>query len=355
MVQSIQIDGRVIGEDNPVFIIAEAGVNHNGDIKLAKKLVDKAVLAGADAVKFQTFKTEDLTTKDAEMAEYQVENIGESGSQFEMIQRLELGYDEFVELQRYCSSRGILFLSTPHTLDAMRFLDSIVPAFKIGSGDLTNLPFLKELADLGKPILLSTGMSTLDEVRDAVQTILDRGNEHLVLLHCVTNYPAAIEDMNLRAIETLRREFNLLVGFSDHSTGYVASIAAVSLGVVILEKHFTLDRTLLGPDHKASLDPVQLQEYVSFIRAAESSLGDGIKKPASSEIPIKDVARKSLVAIQDIKAGTMLEESMIGIKRPGTGIPPRFLSEIIGRRIKVDIKNDALLHWDMLEPEPVER
>lgn len=354
MVLSIQIEGRIIGKNNPVFIIAEAGVNHNGDIHLAKKLVDTAALAGVDAVKFQTFKTEDLTTRDAEMAEYQVDNIGESASQFEMIKKLELGYDEFIELQHYCSSKGILFLSTPHTLDAMRFLDPIVPAFKIGSGDLTNLPFLKELANLGKPILLSTGMSTLDEVRDAVQTILDRGNDHLALLHCVTNYPAAMEDMNLRAIETLQREFNLVVGFSDHSSGYVASVAAVSLGAVILEKHFTIDRTLPGPDHKASLDPEQLREYVRLIRTTESSLGDGIKKPASCEIAIKDVARKSLVAIQDIKAGTLLEQSMIGIKRPGTGIPPKFMTELIGRRTKVDIRNDSLLHWDMLEQETAE-
>jgi N-acetylneuraminate synthase len=349
MTQTIEIGGRVIGEDSPVFIIGEAGVNHNGDIQLAKKLVDAAISAGVDGVKFQTFKTEDLTTRHAEMAEYQVDNIGKSSSQFEMIRKLELDYDAFNELQRYCSRKGILFLSTPHTSDAMRFLDSIVPAFKIGSGDLTNLPFLEELADLRKPIILSTGMSTLEEVRDAVTTILGRGNEDLALLHCVTNYPAVMEDMNLRAIETLRNEFKLLVGFSDHSTGFAASIAAVSLGAVILEKHFTLDRTLPGPDHKASLDPVQLKEYVKTVRETQISLGNGIKKPAPCEIPIKDVARKSLIASRDIDSDTVLEEAMISIKRPGSGISPRFLSELIGKRTKVDIKNDTLFSWDMLE------
>lgn len=349
MAQTIDIGGRVVGNDASVFIIAEAGVNHNGDIQLAKKLVDAAVEAGVDAVKFQTFKTEDLTTKSAEMAAYQVDNIGVSSSQFDMIRRLELDYDAFIELERYCKNKGILFLSTPHTLEAMKFLNSIVPAFKVGSGDLTNLPFLKELADLRKPIILSTGMSTLNEVREAVTTILDRGNEDLVLLHCVTNYPAAIEDMNLRAIKTMQREFNLLVGFSDHSTDFTASLVAIALGSVILEKHFTLDRTLPGPDHKASLDPLQLREYVKSVREIESSLGDGVKKPALCEIPIKDVARKSLVASRDIDAGTAIEESMISIKRPGTGIPPKHLAELIGKRTKVAINNDTLLKWDMFE------
>ncbi|MHA1862332.1 MAG: N-acetylneuraminate synthase [Candidatus Thorarchaeota archaeon] len=349
MVRTIEIGGQEIGVNKPVFIIAEAGVNHNGDIHLAKKLVDAAVSAGVNAVKFQTFRTEDLTTRHAELAEYQVDNISKSISQFEMIRSLELDYDAFTELKRYCDNKNILFLSTPHTLDAMRFLDSIVPAFKIGSGDLTNLPFLEKLSELSKPIILSTGMSTLDEVRDAVEVIGNKGNDDLILLHCVTNYPAAIADMNLRAIETLRREFNLLVGFSDHSIDSTASIAAVSLGAVILEKHFTLDRDLPGPDHRASLNPAQLKEYVKSVRETESSLGDGIKKPALCEIPILDVVRKSLVASGDIESGILLDESMIDIKRPGTGISPRFLSELIGRRAKIAIPNDTLLSWDMLE------
>ncbi|MHA2425491.1 MAG: N-acetylneuraminate synthase [Candidatus Thorarchaeota archaeon] len=349
MAQKIQIGGLTIGEGEPVFIIAEAGVNHNGDIKLAKKLIDAAVDAGVDAVKFQTFKTENLTTRDAGMAKYQVDNIGETSSQYEMIQKLELSFEAFTELKQYCDSKDILFLSTPHTHDAMTFLDSLVPAFKIGSGDLTNLPFLRDLADLKKPLILSTGMSTLDEVQEAVSAVLDSGNKALILLHCVTNYPADIEDMNLKAMETLRNEFNLIVGFSDHSEGHVASVAAVALGALVLEKHFTLDKDLPGPDHKASLDPTQLKAYVTAIRKTEASLGDGVKKPAPCEVSIKEVARKSLVASTDIVAGTKIEESMVCIKRPGNGIAPKYLDRLVGKRAKVDITSDTLLTWEMFE------
>lgn len=349
MTDIVRIANKQVGKNQPVFIIAEAGVNHNGRIDLAIQLIDEAYNSGADAVKFQTFKTEELTTKHAKMADYQIENSKELENQFALIKGLELSYDAFVTLKEHCEKRGITFLSTPHTLGAMEFLDPLVPAFKIGSGDLTNLPFLKILARKDKPIILSTGMATLEEVREAVDVILKEGNSKLVLLHCVTNYPADMKHLNLRAIETLRETFSLPIGFSDHSIGVAAAVAAVALNACVLEKHFTLDKNLPGPDHKASMEPHELKELVDTIRSVERALGDGLKKPAPSEVSIKDVARKSLVARIDIDKGAILTEEMIDIKRPGHGIQPKYLQDIIGKRAKVEIKEDELLSQDMFE------
>ncbi|MFW9767179.1 MAG: N-acetylneuraminate synthase [Candidatus Thorarchaeota archaeon] len=349
MSYSIKFGNRRIGDGEPVFIIAEAGVNHNGDLRIAKKLVDDAAASGVDAVKFQTFKTENLTTKEAAMAEYQKDQAREHDSQFDMIKRLELSYDSFVELKEYCDEKGILFLSTPHSADAIDFLDSIMPAYKIGSGDLTNLPFLKLVASKGKPIFLSTGMSSLREVREAVQAIQEAGGSELLLLHCLTNYPSDIRDSNLRAMDTLKREFNLPVGFSDHTMGIIASVAAVAMGACMIEKHFTTDRNLPGPDHKASLEPNQLRELVDSIRNIEAALGTGIKEPTKEEIKIREIARKSLVSITLIPEGAIITREMIDIKRPGIGIAPKHLEDVVGKRAIKEIQEDSMLTWDMIE------
>ncbi|MFW6065135.1 MAG: N-acetylneuraminate synthase [Candidatus Natronoplasma sp.] len=345
----IEIGEKKVGKEHPTFIIAEAGVNHNGKLGLAKELVDEAKKAGVDAVKFQTFKAEDLVTKEGKMADYQKKNLGEEKSQYEMIKERELGYDEFEELKRYCDEKGILFLSTPHTEEAADFLEELVPVFKIGSGDLTNLPFLEKIAKKGKPMILSTGMGTLGEVEEAVGKIKGTGNEDLILLHCVTDYPASIEDINLNTMLTLSGCFKTLVGYSDHTLGITVPLAAVSLGATVIEKHFTLDKKMKGPDHKASLEPEELKEMVHEIRSLESALGDGIKRPTQNEEEIKKVARKSIVAGEDIPQGSVLKEDMLDIKRPGFGIKPKHLERLIGRGVKRDIKEDELITWDMIK------
>lgn len=349
MVDEIEFDGYKIGEDQPVFIIAEAGVNHNGDIESAKELVDKASEAGVDAVKFQTFKAGDLVTKNTDMADYQKENIGEEKSQYDMIKELELDYEDFEELKKYCDEKGILFLSTAHTMEAADVLELLVPIYKIGSGDLTNLPYLEKLAEKGKPIILSTGMGTLGEVEEAVDIIRSTGNEELILLHCITDYPAAMETINLRTMLTLRDSFKTLVGYSDHTLGITAPIAAVSMGASVIEKHFTLDKEMKGPDHKASLEPDELKDMVNEIRHIEKGLGDGIKKPTENEEKIKKIARKSVVADDNISEGTELNENMLVIKRPGNGIPPKHLKKLIGKKTVREIGKDELISWDMIE------
>ena len=348
VVDLIEFDGRKIGKDQSVFIIAEVGVNHNGDLDLAKELVDKALEAGADAVKFQTFKAEDLVTKETEMAEYQKENIGENKSQYDMIKEVELDYEDFKELKGYCDERAIMFLSTPHTLEAVDILESLVPLYKVGSGDLNNLPFLENIAKKGKPIILSTGMGTLGETEEAVEIIRKIGNEELVLLHCVTDYPVSIEVVNLRAMLTLRESFKTIVGYSDHTLGTTAPLAAVSMGAAVIEKHFTLDKGMKGPDHKASLEPEEFKEMVDRIRELEKGLGDGIKRPTKNEEKIKQVARKSIVAKVEITEGSVIEEDMLKIKRPGTGIKPKHLEKLIGKKVKCEIKKDGLITWDMI-------
>ncbi len=348
MVDVIEFDGRKIGKDQPVFIIAEAGVNHNGDIELAKQLVDKALEAGADAVKFQTFKAEDLVTKETEMADYQKKNIKQEKSQYEMIKEVELDYGDFEDLRNYCDHKGILFLSTPHTLEAADILESSVPIYKIGSGDLTNIPSLEKISEKGKPIILSTGMGTLGEVEEAVDCIRKAGNDELILLHCVTDYPTSTEIVNLKAMITLRESFKTIVGYSDHTVGITAPIAAVSMGADVIEKHYTLDKGMKGPDHKASLEPEELRDMVDKIRQLEKGLGDGIKKPTENEERIKKVARKSIVTNEKILKGSTLKEDNLYIKRPGTGIKPKHLEKLIGKKANRDIRKDELITWDMI-------
>jgi len=348
MSATIAIAGRAVGAGAPVFFIAEAGVNHNGDPALAHRLIEVAAAAGADAVKFQTFRTEALVSRHAPKAQYQVETTGAAESQLEMLRKLELSRETFASLAQACRRRGILFLSSPFDLVSADDLESLdVAAFKTGSGELTNLPLLDHLAAKGRPIIVSTGMATLAEVETAVATVGQRAP--LALLHCVSAYPTPPEETNLRAMATLRARFGCPVGFSDHTPGLTVSIAAVALGASIIEKHFTLDRALPGPDHRASLDPVGLTALVAAVREVEASLGDGDKRPMPSELSTRAVARKSLVATRALRKGETLAAASVAVKRPGTGIAPGELARALGRRLTRDVEVDEVIDWSMLE------
>ena len=348
-IMKVKVGDRLIGEGKPCFIIAEAGVNHNGSIELAKKLIDAAKDAGADAVKFQTFKTEDVVIEKAEKAEYQKETTGVEESQYGMLKKLELTEEDFRELADHAKEKEILFLSSPFDKESVDLLYELdVPAFKIGSGEITNFPLLKHIAKKGKTIILSTGMATLGEVEEALNVIRSEGVEDVILLHCVSNYPARMEDVNLRAMETLKQAFKIPVGFSDHTLGITVPIAAVTLGACVIEKHFTLDRNLIGPDQKASLEPDELKEMVKAIRDVKKSLGDGVKRPTKSEEEIKKVARRSVVAKVDIPKGTTITENMLDVKRPGTGIEPKYMEMIIGKGAKINIKKEDFITWEMI-------
>jgi N,N'-diacetyllegionaminate synthase len=346
----ILLGDRWIGPGYPCFVIAEAGVNHNGDLGLAKALVDAAVGARADAVKFQTFRAERLVTRTAPKAKYQVQTTGEQESQFQMLKRLELDEPSHRALMDHCHGRGILFLSSPFDEESCDFLDALgVAGFKLPSGELTNIPFLRHAASKGKPLILSTGMATLDEVARAVDAVREAGCRQLVLLHCVSNYPAAPADANLRAIAALREVFGVPAGFSDHTEGYAVALAAVALGACVLEKHFTIDRSLPGPDHRASIEPDALAALVAGVRQVEAALGDGIKRPAVSEADTARATRKSLVALREIGAGERLEPEMVGMRRPGTGMEPDRLGELLGRRARAEIAEGSLLDPAMFE------
>lgn len=323
------------------FIIAEAGVNHNGSLELAKKLIDAAVLAGADAVKFQTFKTEDQVSKIAPKAQYQKENTDSEESQFDMIKKLELSYDDFRELQNYCSNKNIVFLSTPFELESVEFLAALnLPYFKIPSGEITNLPYLRKIASYGRKIILSTGMADLKEIEDALAVL--KGCE-VSLLHCTTEYPCPYEDVNLKAMQTLKDHFGLKVGYSDHTSGIEVAIAAVAMGAKIIEKHFTLDKKMQGPDHKASLEPQELKQMVNAIRNVEKAMGTGEKTPSKSEIKNITIARKSIVAKTKIQKGETFTEKNITTKRPATGISPMKWDEIIGQVAQKCYEEDDLI------------
>ena len=331
------------------FVIAEAGVNHNGDLGLAMKLIDAAVAGGADAVKFQTFSAEKVAALSAPKAEYQVAATGSEESQLEMIKKLELPRASFRKLKIYCEESGIIFLSTPFDEDSADFLDSIgVIAFKVSSGELTNLDFLQHVARKQKPIIVSTGMAELAEVRSAVEAIRAENSAELVLLHCVSNYPANPASVNLRAMQTLKQEFGCPIGFSDHTLGIEIALAAAALGARVIEKHITLDRKMAGPDHSASLEPQELAAMLQGIRNIECALGDGIKHPAAEEIPVMQVARRSLVASRDIPAGTTLAAEHISVLRPGTGLAPAMRKSLIGRSTRRDVPAGTLFTHEML-------
>jgi N,N'-diacetyllegionaminate synthase len=347
-VSTVRVGGHTLGGGAPCFVIAEAGVNHNGDPALAARLVDVAAGAGADAVKFQTFRSEALTSRHAPKATYQVETTGGNESQLAMLKKLELSLDAHRDLIARCRQRKIMFLSSVFdeaSADALDALD--VAAFKLGSGELTNLPLLERLARTKRPLLVSTGMATLAEVEAAVAAIARHGAP-VALFHCVSAYPAPAAEMNLRAMDTLRARFGCPVGLSDHTLGWEIALAAVARGAEMLEKHFTLDATLPGPDHRASLEPDALAALVRGVRAVESALGDGIKRPTPAEENTKAVARKSVVVTRAIPRGTTLGAADLTVKRPGTGIPPSDLAKVVGRAARRDLEADQPLGWDDL-------
>ncbi len=326
------------------LIIAEAGVNHNGDIELAKRMVLEAKKCGADIIKFQTAKAELLVSKNSEKAEYQKKTTGINETQYEMIKRLVLPFQDFVELKNYCDEIGITFLSTPFDLESIDFLDRLeMPFWKIPSGEITNLPYLIRVAKTRKPIVMSTGMCTIGEIEVAINVLRENGGKDITLLHCTTEYPAPFVDVNLKAINVLKEKFDVPVGYSDHTTGIEVSIAAVAMGATIIEKHFTLDRTMEGPDHKASLEPSELKDMVSSIRNVELAIGTSEKKPADSEIKNKAIARKSIIARCDIKKGDIFTEDNLIVKRPGNGISPMKWYDVIGKVAKRDFIEDELI------------
>ena len=326
-----------------VYIIAEAGVNHNGSFELACKLVDAAKAAGADCIKFQTFKSQNLVSHNAQKADYQKDTTGE-GSQIDMLKKLELSYDEFIALKKYCDNVGICFLSTPFDFESIDFLNSIdMPFWKIPSGEVTDYPYLVALAKTEKPIVMSTGMCSMDEIQSALDILRENGTKDIKLLHCNTEYPTPFEDVNLFAMKTMKDYFGLEVGYSDHTKGIEVPIAAVALGASIIEKHFTLDRNMDGPDHKASLEPDELTRMINSIRNIEKSLGSADKAASPSEIKNKAVARKSIVAKTNIKAGDVLSEDNITVKRPGLGISPMRWNEVLGTKAVRDFEEDELI------------
>jgi N,N'-diacetyllegionaminate synthase len=327
-----------------VTIIAEAGVNHNGDCELAKEMIQRAKQIGADIVKFQTGKPEFVVSRFAEKAQYQKNLTGKNESQLEMIKKIMLPFPAFIVVKGYCDKLGIDFLSTPFDLASIDFLQSIdIPMWKIPSGEITNLPYLIKIAQTGKSVILSTGMSTLEEVRVAVEILRRNGSGEITVLHCNTEYPTPYEDVNLKAMLTIQNELDVKVGYSDHTPGIEVPIAAVAMGALVIEKHFTLDKNMEGPDHKASLDPDEFAAMIRAIRNIEKALGTGEKKPSLSEIKNMDIARKSIVAKRDIKKGESLTEDNITVKRPGNGISPMKWFDILGTIAKRDFVEDELI------------
>ena len=331
---------------NNTFIIAEAGVNHNGSVALAKKLIDVACDAGADAVKFQTFKADKLVSKSAKKAQYQQKTTDSSESQYDMIKKLELDMPTHKELMAYCREKRIMFLSTPFDLESIALLNELgLEIFKIPSGEITNLPYLRAIGGLNKKVILSTGMADMGEIEDALDVLIAAGTHrsNITVLHANTMYPTPMEDVNLRAMQSIGHAFDVDFGYSDHTLGIEVDVAAVALGAKVIEKHFTLDKTMQGPDHKASLEPDELNAMVEAIRNIEKALGCGVKKPTKSEIPNMEVARKSIVARCAIQKGDILNEDNLTVKRPGNGISPMRWDEIVGRVATKNYSVDALI------------
>jgi len=329
---------------NKTYIIAEAGVNHNGDITVAKEMILEAKKAGADAVKFQTFVTEKLVSKQAPKADYQMKITSQEETQYQMLKKLELSFDDFIELSEYANKLDIDFLSTPFDDESIDFLSQLVmPFWKIPSGEITNKPYLMKIANTKKPIILSTGMSTMEEIEMALEVFHDYHRENIILLHCNTEYPTPYNDVNLNAMVTMKEKFNVKVGYSDHTEGIAVPIAAVALGAAVIEKHFTLDKTLPGPDHKASLEPQELTQMVTTIRNIEKAMGDGVKKPSESEKKNISVARKSIVAKRNIKKGEVFSEENLTVKRPGNGISPMKWHDVLGQMAIRDFNEDEMI------------
>lgn len=329
---------------NKTFIIAEAGVNHNGNLDYAKKLIDVAAESGADAVKFQTFISEKCISKWADKASYQKSTTGETEGQLAMVKKLELSFAEFVELKEYCKAKNIIFMSTPFDIESADFLNEIkVEIFKIPSGEITNYPLIKKIGQFKKSVIMSTGMCNLEEIREAIEILREQGTKNISLLHCNTQYPTPIEDVNLKAMLRMRDEFNLPIGYSDHSKGIEVPIAAVALGAAIIEKHFTLSKEMEGPDHRASLEPDELKKMVESIRNIEKALGVREKLVTNSEKENLQVARKSIVAAVPIKKGDIFTEENITVKRPGTGLSPMRWNEVLGKPANKNYEADEII------------
>ena len=336
-----------------IIIIAEAGINHNGSIEMAKKLIDVAADSGSDYVKFQTFKTELIISKNARKAEYQIKNSNsKEETQFEMAKKLELSFDDFIELKKYCEQKQIGFLSTGFDYVSLDFLDEIEqPFFKIPSGEITNKPYLQYIASKGKPVLMSTGMANLDEIRVALDVLIEGGLklENITVLHCNTEYPTPMKDVNLLVMNAIKEAFGVKVGYSDHTLGIEVPIAAVALGARVIEKHFTIDRSLPGPDHRASLEPAELKAMVSTIRNIELALsGGGKKEPSNSELPNRDIARRSIHLNSSVNGGDIITKDNLVMRRPGNGISPMLIDLVIGKKFKSSIEADNMLTWDQI-------
>ena len=329
---------------NKTFIIAEAGVNHNGSMELAKKLIDAAAEAKVDVVKFQTFKTENLVCKNAIKAEYQEKTTSKNESQFEMLKKLELDIDAHKILMDYCGAKGIMFLSTAFDLESIDVLNELgMEIFKIPSGEITNYPYLRKIAKLKKKVILSTGMSYMEEIQDAIKVLKENGTKDITVLHCNTEYPTPIEDVNLNAMNTIKENLKVEIGYSDHTTGIEVPIAAVAMGAKVIEKHFTLDKNMEGPDHKASLEPNELKDMVYAIRNIEKAMGNGVKVPSKSETKNLMIARKSIVANKLIKKGEKFTEDNLTCKRPGDGISPMKWEDVIGKVANKDFEEDEMI------------
>jgi N,N'-diacetyllegionaminate synthase len=348
-VKSIQIGHAKVGSQNPCFIIAEAGVNHNGSLERALRLVDAAQRSGANCVKFQTFQAAELVTPNTPKARYQLTQTRGKNLQLAMLKKLELPREAFVKIKRYCERKKILFLSTPYGFADVDFLESLgVKAFKVASGQLVEPVFLKHIARKGKPMILSTGMATLREIDQAVSAVHQTGNKKIVLLQCTTEYPSQIGDANLRVISALRQRFAVPVGYSDHTTGFLASIVSVAAGAHLIEKHLTLDKNMSGPDHASSMNPSEFRELVHSVRQAELALGSSRKAPCPVERRNAKVMRRSVATAQIISKGLRIKESMLTLKRPGTGIPPRAWTQLLGRRSLREIPANVLLKTEWL-------
>lgn len=341
------ISNEIKNLNTSTFIIAEIGVNHNSNVELAKKMIKSASECGVDAVKFQTFNAEDLVTKNAKKAKYQEKNTSED-SQFEMLKKLELSFDDFKQLKEYALENNVLFMSSPFDKDSVDLLEKLdVPIYKLGSGELNNFELIEYIQKTGKPIIFSTGMASLDEIKETYEFGNDKENS--IFLHCITGYPTKFEEANLNFIKTLQNELDVPIGFSDHSPGIELPIAAVALGACVIEKHFTIDKDLDGPDHKASLNPQEFKAMVDAIRNVEVAMGDGVRKFSENELEIKKIARKSIVLNEKLSKGTIIKREMLSIKRPGTGIAPKYIEELVGRKLNQDLDCDTVLQWNYLK------
>lgn len=341
----VKVGNKIIGDNNPTYIIAEIGGNFL-NFKDAASLIDLAVDAGVDAVKLQTFQAETIASKSAV---YDMPNTG-NANQFELFKKYEIDFEMHKDIWEYCHDKKVPVFSTPSHIRDIELLARLdCPVYKVGSDDAVNIPFLEEVADAGKPIILSTGMCTINEVRESVSAILSRGNADLILLHCVTNYPADPAHSNLKCIQAMKKEFGLPVGYSDHTTGTACCIGAAALGANIIEKHFTYDKNAEGPDHILSADPEEMKQIVEYVRTIESSMGDGVKRPSDGERTTRINNRKSIVSTRDIPQGTSITKDMIAIKRPGYGIQPKFIEQVAGRVARKNIKSEEPIYWDYVQ------